>query len=441
MTHHRFSRLLLALAVAAGTTACTAPDNGTVIVLSSWPDAEHDAFVDHVLAGFTKETGIKVQHRMATRAIDQELQKDLQTGTQPNIAILSSPGQVETFAAQGALQPLETTSDTGRYGTNWLSVDGPGQSVRSVVPVKASLKSVIWYNPTALRRLLGPGWDGKLPATWAELMSLSGAIIAHGGTPWCVGLESTPVSGWPGTDWIEDLLLHQAGPEIYRQWANGTLSWAKSPELAAALTAWGDIVAAKGTINGGTEGALLTGFGAAGKSLFSAQPGCYLHHTAYIDNSSNTLQPGIDFDFFPFPAANPQLTGTREVSADFAAMFQRTPQAERLMQFLASDTGQRIWPAIPGSGAFSPSRTITPDGYPDPVSKRIAQILTQPGTVCFDASDLMPPSLNGAFNQAMLTYVSDPDPAKLGALLDKMDKVQASVRRDGATQFRCGRSG
>ena len=34
---------------------------------------------------------------------------------------------------------------------------------------------------------------------------------------WCVGLASQQTSGWPGTDWIEDILLHQAGPARYTE--------------------------------------------------------------------------------------------------------------------------------------------------------------------------------------------------------------------------------
>jgi alpha-glucoside transport system substrate-binding protein len=253
-----------------------APDDDPVVVLSSWSGDERDAFENHVLAEFTEQTGVKVVFRQATRALDQELQKDLETGTQPNIAILPSPGQLETFAAQGALQSLDgTLRGIGDFGPLWRSIEAGIQPSgsrphRYALPVVVSLKSAVWYNPEAMRRLLGQTWQP--PTTWAQLEDLTAAIAAKGESPWCMGVESTPVSGWPGTDWIEDLLLHQAGQDVYEQWANGSLSWQSSPELARALATWGVLVSRDGNLSGGTETALLTNFAAAGKPLFTAKP-------------------------------------------------------------------------------------------------------------------------------------------------------------------------
>jgi alpha-glucoside transport system substrate-binding protein len=454
MIRHGVHRLLSGLTavalVAAGATACSAPGE-TVVLLSSWSGAERDAFENHVLAEFTRQTGIEVEFRQATRALDQELQKDLETGTQPNIAILPSGGQLETFAAQDALQPLdETLGGAGRFGPLWQSVEEgiqpPGSPAhRYALPVVVSLKSAIWYSPAAMRRLLGQDWQP--PTTWAGLDDLTAAIAAKGATPWCMGFESTPVSGWPGTDWVEDLLLHQASTTAYEKWANGDLSWRDSPDLARALSTWGDLVSRDGAIAGGTESALLTNFAAAGKPLFTpGKPGCYLHHTAYIDNSGGSLRPGTDYDFFPFPAADGKQPTTYEVAGDFAAVFKRSDAVDKLMRFLASDAGQAIWPAIPHAAAFSPDPAVRPDSYPDdPVRRKVARILTEPNTLCFDASDLMPPGLSGAFNQAMLGYLSDPhryrdDPAGLTALLANLDKVRAAVYPDGPRKFRCGQS-
>ena len=36
--------------------------------------------------------------------------------------------------------------------------------------------------------------------------------------PWCVGAESGGATGWVLTDWIEDIMLRTAGPDVYDQW-------------------------------------------------------------------------------------------------------------------------------------------------------------------------------------------------------------------------------
>ena len=46
-----------------------------------------------------------------------------------------------------------------------------------------------------------------IPETWDELMALSDQMVADGGVPWCIGIESSGATGWVGTDWIEDIML------------------------------------------------------------------------------------------------------------------------------------------------------------------------------------------------------------------------------------------
>ena len=43
-------------------------------------------------------------------------------------------------------------------------------------------------------------------------------MIANGDTPLCVGIESGPATGWPFTDWVEELILRQQGIDYYNQW-------------------------------------------------------------------------------------------------------------------------------------------------------------------------------------------------------------------------------
>jgi alpha-glucoside transport system substrate-binding protein len=443
MTHRaRFLIPLVLIGVLPLLPACgtASADAGTVTMLGSETAAGEAATQNRVLAEFTRETGIRVVFQHGTRALDQEIQSGLQTGTQPDIAILPSPGELQTFAGLGVLQPLDhALGDQGaQYGPQWASLAGAIQQPHAgkhvyAVPVKIALKSDIWYDPAALHRLLGTSWDGALPTDWQQLMDLANRIAAAGGTPWCMGMESIPLSGWPGTDWIEDILLHQAGPDAYARWADGTLPWQGAGPVEQAFATWRTIVGNSRNINGNAQ---MTNFDDASKPLFTSPPGCYLDHTAFIDNSAGKLRPGVDFDFFPFPTVTGQ-NGV-EVSADFVAMFRTTPQAERLIHFLASDVGQQLWSSVPG--VFSADRNVPESVYPDVVSKRVAQLLGHAGTLCFDASDLMPSAMSDAFNQAILAYLNDMDPAALNRLLGELDEVRAQAYHGNLLNYRCGSS-
>jgi alpha-glucoside transport system substrate-binding protein len=182
-----------------------------------------------------------------------------------------------------------------------------------------------------------------------------------------MGMGSTPISGWPGADWIEDILLHQFGTDIYQKWASGNLPWTSQP-VRKAWQEWGTITATTGS-----RSTLLTDWTDAGRPMFTNPPGCYLDHqpsfiiASYQNYRKEKLKPGTDFDFFPFPAG--AAGGAFIVSADMATMFNDTPQARQLIKYLATAKAQAIWPHS-GGGAFSVNKKMNQNVYPDGVSKK-----------------------------------------------------------------------
>jgi alpha-glucoside transport system substrate-binding protein len=56
-----------------------------------------------------------------------------------------------------------------------------------------------------------------------ELKALTEQIVADGETPWCIGLGSGGATGWPATDWVEDMMLRTQPPEVYDQWVTNEI--------------------------------------------------------------------------------------------------------------------------------------------------------------------------------------------------------------------------
>ena len=86
---------------------------------------------------------------------------------------------------------------------------------------------------------------GGVPTTWDDLNTKAQtALSSLGGDTkqWCIGVKSDPGSeGWPGTDWIEDFVLRQSGPDVYDAWVKGTQKWS-SPEIKMAWQEFGKAV-------------------------------------------------------------------------------------------------------------------------------------------------------------------------------------------------------
>ncbi len=426
MTRPRILFVIALLALTCLPACASAGSTDTVTIMASWSGAEKSSF-QKVLDDFEAQEGIKVKY-IGTRALSQVLQSEVQQGTPPHIAVMPSPGELATYAREGYLHELDdiVRQPADAYSSQWLELEKAARPNRYAVAVKADLKSVVWYNPANL--------TGAKPRTGAELLALSEDAVAAGRTPWCMGMGATPDSGWPGTDWIEDILLHQSGPDVYRQWAAGTLPWTSDP-VRAAWTTWGRL-AGPGAVRGGATSALLTDFGDSGRPLFTEPAGCLLDHQATFITGvykGYGVAVGKDFDFFPFPTFG-DTPRAWEVSADLAAMFEDTPQARKLIDYLASERAQRIWPS--DGTAFSVNRKVDRGVYADDVSRRIAETLTSNETLCFDASDLMPAAMRTTFYRAVLEHLDDP--GGLEVLLGKLETVRNGVKTEEWLDFPCG---
>jgi alpha-glucoside transport system substrate-binding protein len=420
-------RLSLFLAAVLATGACSMVNGDeTLTVLASWTGVEETAF-KQVLKGFEDETGIKVNYT-GTRALNQVLQADVQKGQPPDVAVLPSPGELANYVRGGYVHDVDGIlgdRPEESYSRQWLTLLKVETSKIQAVPVKADLKSIVWYNPVT--------FGNARPTTWDELTAVAGGLRARGVAPWCVGMGATPASGWPGTDWIEDILLLQSGPAAYQRWSAGTLAW-NSPEVERAWTTWGELVTTPGSMRGGTTAALLTDFGDAGRGMFTGPPGCMMEHQGsfMLGGYRNQGVAGGNFDYFPFPTSAANPNGASEVSADLAAMFRPSDHARRFMAYLADERGQKVWPSL--GSAFSANKKV--DVYADGVGKRIAARLTAEAPLCFDASDLMPATMSDAFTRAALEYLGNP--ASLDSLLDSLEKVRAEISPDDRLNVACG---
>ena len=420
-------RLAAGAVLALGTvTACTPTAGGSVTILVAWSGAELTAFEGTVVRGFEAAYPGTTVHVESTRALNSDLDTDLQQGDPPDVAALPSIGAINQYATRGVLWPLDGLIDSRAYGQPWSSLIRPEANGHVyAVPVKADVKSLIWYDPQALRQA-APGTPP--PATLPQLTALSQRLARTGRPPWCLAVSSPPTSGWPGADWIADLLLASAGPGGYQEWADGQLPWT-SPQVTAAWQAWGTLLGTS-TATGGQASALTAAIG----SVRPSPGGCFLSHGTLVDQGfAPAARYGADYAFFPFPSRS----GAIQVSADFIGMFRATPAARNLIRYMASTPTQEAWAGYPGADGFSPSSEVPASAYPSPVTRSIAALLTSGRELCFGAADAMPPDLGAAFDHAALWYLAQPS-ALTRAILPQLARVRPF---EGSSPHVCGTPG
>ena len=422
---HRGLAVCSALSLVIGLGACGASGaepsiaGETISVLGSWTDQELTAF-NAVLAPFEQRTGAKVAYT-ATRDLTGVLRRDVTAGRPPDVAGLAGPADMAALARDGILKELSTAIDLGSYKAATAptfvelgTVDG-----RLVgVFIRASVKGLIWYSRATINQ--------AMPRTWDDLRRLIDATLAQpslAGTTtraWCVGLASHESSGWPGTDWIEDFLLRQSGPEAYDAWIAGTLQWT-SPEVRRAFMSYGQIVA-EAAVHGGSRGALTTYFTDSGNPLFTDPPGClFLHQASFMTTFLDAAaKPPPKYDFIPFPDIDPRFAGSLIVAGDLFGMLHDTPAARALIQYLVTAEAQAIW--VERGGALSGNFNV--HSYPNAIAQREAALLAGARIPRFDASDSMPDDMSAAFWQAVLDFTADQ--SRLDTILEQLE----AVRRD-----------
>ncbi|CAL9408129.1 extracellular solute-binding protein [Streptomyces sp. Tu 3180] len=378
-------------------------DEEPVTILGTWTAGQAERF-ETVLRGF----GIPFRYQ-GTAAQREVLLSKVQSGEPPDIVIMPGIGELAEYADQNLLEPLNGLYDPREYGAPWKPTGSPSEHVYWV-PVKADLKSIVWY-----RR-------GHPPAGAPAPMR-----------SWCVGMGDDGASGWPGTDWIEDLVLQREGPDVYEKWALGTggTKWWRSDPVRTAWEAWAGLLRQD---RDAAEHALLTDHRGAPDGnglLFEGWGGCTLEHQGsfapsfYKDDAGHARL----VDSAPLLPGGGRVRA-HEVTGDFAALFSDRPQARALIRRLASEEGQRKWADL--ADVFSANRRVKPQG--GAVERGIARRLGE-GPRCLDASDVMAPAVRDAFYEAVLLTIAraaagqDPD---IPGLLGDVQRVQDARSAQGA---------
>jgi alpha-glucoside transport system substrate-binding protein len=143
------------------------------------------------------------------------------------------------------------------YPELWLemaTMEGPNGPMSGGVWNRGFMKSLVWY---AKDDFDASGYT--IPETWDDLLALSDQIVADGGTPWCIGIESQAATGWVGTDWVEDVMLRTTSLENYDAWVAGDLKF-DSPEVKNAFETVGSIWFKEGNVYGGRDQITTTFF-------------------------------------------------------------------------------------------------------------------------------------------------------------------------------------
>ena len=380
---------------------------------------EDQVLVESMLAYFEAATGVDVVYS-SSENYEQQIVIDTQAGSPPDIAVLPQPGLIADLAGKGLLTPLgEDTAawlrETYAAGESWVGLGSyagqDGTERLYAFPYKIDVKSLVWYVPETFE---DAGY--AVPETMEDLKALTEQIVADGGTPWCIGLGSGGATGWPATDWVEDMMLRTAPPETYDAWVANDLPFT-DPAVIGAIEEFGWFARTDANVQGGASAVATTDFRDSPAGLFTTPPGCYMHRQASFIPSffPEGTELGVDADFFYFPAYAGKDLGKPVLGAGTLAMITKDGAAARaFIDWLKTPIAHEVWMAQ--SGFLTPHTGVNTEAYGNAALKKQGEILLGATTFRFDGSDLMPGKIGaGAFWTGMVDYAGGKPAADVAA--------------------------
>ena len=357
---------------------------------------------------WAKKNNITIKY-IPSSSFDTLIRSSVAGNNAPDIALFPQPGLLKDLQKQGKLQPLDDVLDMAKLQSSivpgFLDAAAVGGKHYGV-PVSMNIKSLVFYNKPAFTAAAY-----QVPTTIDELMTLTDKIKATGTAPWCIGLESGPATGWPGTDWIEELVLKQAGPDVYDKWVKHEVKFA-DPKIKSAFDTYAKIALTKGNVLGGSKSIVSQAFGTAANPMFTKPPGCFLHKQGNFVTQKGFLSEAVrskidaNLGVFPFPKGK---FDTVEGGGDIAAMFTKgDANVTKVLKELTEDpTFGAPWAGPSDRGFLSPHKDFDVSKYGNDITKSIAKIAYTASGIRFDGSDSMPAKVGaGSFWKGMVAFTS-----------------------------------
>ncbi|BDZ45685.1 alpha-glucoside ABC transporter substrate-binding protein [Naasia aerilata] len=380
--------------------------DGTVTILGTIIDTEAD-LLEQSWADWEKENKIDIKYE-GTQEFEDIIGTRAQSGDTPDLAITPQPGLVADLAKRGYLQPAPDAV-AANVEKNW-SEDWAAYATTDDVlygaPLMASVKGFIWYSPKVFAQ---NGWT--VPTTWDELMTLTKTIADSGTKPWCAGFGSDAATGWPGTDWIEDIVLRQSGPEVYDQWVANDIPFTDD-KIKGAFDTLGEILLNPDYVNAGIGDVASINSTPFGPDIAAAvvDGKCPMTHQAsffdgFLTDAGGKVAEDGDVWAFLTPGTEPgasAVTGGGEI----VAAFSNDADTQKVQEYLSSPEWANS--RVKLGGVISANKGLDPSNASSAILQQAITILQDPETTFrFDASDLMPGAVGaGTFWSGMVDWIN-----------------------------------
>jgi len=363
-------------------------------------------------AAFTKCTGIKINWNGSDQ-FEAQLPVRVAGGTAPDLALVPQPGLISQMVATGkaVAAPSSVKNNTNRYWSkSWRNL-GSVNGAFYAAPNSANMKSLVWFSPKLFEK-----YGYKVPTTWNDMFTQSDKMAAAGQTAWCGGIGSGKATGWPATDWLEEVVVREAGATVYNNWIKHKVKFSDAPIIHAmnTVSSW----MGNSKYVGKVSTIATTSFQDAVTGITSGD--CMqLQQASFIAASlpkGSVVSPTGDAWVYYLPTINPAVVSPAEGGGEFYLAFNSNKATVEAQTFFSTPQWavSRIKAAGTNGGWVSANSGVPAATYSNPLDILSAKYLADKnGTFVFDASDAMPAAVGaGAEWTAFTDWFANGTPVK-----------------------------
>jgi len=269
-------------------------------VVIAGPVITDQIYFEEELKEYSSKNGIKIKY-LSMPDIETYLIQN--PNHKIDIAIIPNPQGVTNLGERSIVLPIEELISKDKikssFSNHLINVTTSSDTeINYGVFFRLFPNSLIWYDVEKYQKLGSPEFE-----SYIDLLEFTKQNSSENNELWCLDMESGGSTGWVATNWLEDLIIHHYGPEIYDNWYSQALK-PSSKEVIFSFMDIGRLVYPENYVFGGYKRIVRKEFRNNFLNLTNKDLSCVFswsgHYSSYY--FPNNSEFGKDYDFMKFPS-------------------------------------------------------------------------------------------------------------------------------------------